>query len=832
MTAHRGASHRALPREPVPFHRLQIAEGVLELDDPKIRLPIDRLGDGIILLPAEGRCDHRHRRCVAQASGHRLEIEAHPFGPLTHEPAAERRGRCVEGVEFASVGHLLGEENRTERWNPILGEQITELGGPTVGRPGRTEATIGIDGLETTRESFRKPQGRVHGGGENVATMQKHVRRLVNDDRCIRAGDESPQSCEPWIVVHRLWRRRLAASDDLASMAAFDATHAGVIVRVVIRKVTMSRREVPREPAGVQLIEGRGEPHEVVLRREGDDELSILIVDTPVDAEPLAKRLDGVRRPLEQRSVSSDLVGRKIAEDLEAHRAVTLKSGESITDLHDPTFQTVLGPPVHPDLDRGTAFDLIHRKLDESESAGGEQHDEQGKAHARVVGRKPRRLDGPRPILPTRWSRWFKCAVRRSDTSVVGLLEARIDRKPGARRHLVLSLVISMVATGIAVAAAPRPSNDAAPPHPARWESIDGPRVAVAAAAGVALERGPALIGGFTDRLEATAAIQVRDPRHGWMPVGSSLLEARAEATAIPMTDGTVLVIGGWSGRLPDDMRHLGTAERLDPWNPTTRVPVPAPLDDRADAGLEGHAACVLSDGRVLLVHGHRGTIFDPADDSWSAPFRMACERYDAALIEMSHGPHEAIEVLAIGGARREDDPPVETLRIDADAVTSTPWPSSALPATVARHAALRVGRSTLVAGGEHHGRSLASTWRLDPDAHDVVPGPDLPIDAGVAGGRLIRTGARVVLLGGESIVDGRPVPVTSGAVMHPRLDRVWPLPTAPASSVRATVLGGDGDSPEIVGGYRFDAKAARGGRTRVLADDVRLRLPSLLIDD
>ncbi len=389
-----------------------------------------------------------------------------------------------------------------------------------------------------------------------------------------------------------------------------------------------------------------------------------------------------------------------------------------------------------------------------------------------------------------------------------------------------------MVATGTAVAAGPRPSNDAAPPHPARWESIDGPRVPVAAAAGVALERGPALIGGFTDRLEATAAIQVRDPRHGWLPVGSSLLEPRAEATAIPLTDGTVLVIGGWSGQLPDDVRHLGTAERIDPWNPAIRAPVPAPLDDRADAGLKGHAASVLSDGRVLLVHGHRGTIFDPARDTWSAPFRLACERFGAALIEMSDGSHDAIEVLAIGGARREDDPPVETLRIDADDVTSTSWPGSALPAMVARHAALRVGRSTLVAGGEHHGRSLTSTWRLDPDALDVVPGPDLPINAGVAGGRLIRTGARVVLLGGESIVDGRPVPVISGAVMHPRLDRVWPLPTAPSSSVRSTVLGGDGDSPEIVGGYRFDAKATRGGRTRVLADDVRLRLPSLLIDD
>lgn len=381
------------------------------------------------------------------------------------------------------------------------------------------------------------------------------------------------------------------------------------------------------------------------------------------------------------------------------------------------------------------------------------------------------------------------------------------------------------------------PTPTPTPPHPARWESVDGPRVPVAGAAGVPLERGPALLGGFTDRLEATAAIQVRDPRHGWMPVGSALLEPRAEATAIPLPDDTVLVIGGWSGRLPDELRQLGSVERVDPWNPTRRRPIPRPFEDRPEAGLDGHAACRLPDGRVLLVHDHRGTVFDPASDAWSPPFRLAAPRHEAILVPLPPvSGDDAVEVVVIGGCRHPDDPAIETLRITTDAPASTiswmPWSGRPMPPTLARVAAIRVGGAILVAGGEMQGRSVSGTWRLDPRARTGVAGPDLPMVEGVAGGRLLRAGARVVLLGGESIQDGRPVPVPHGAVLHPRLDRVWPLPNSPASAVRVVVLGGGGIAPEVIGGYRFDSTASRGGRTRVLADDFRLRLPTLLIDD
>ena len=412
----------------------------------------------------------------------------------------------------------------------------------------------------------------------------------------------------------------------------------------------------------------------------------------------------------------------------------------------------------------------------------------------------------------------------------MGGTSATIAGRLGAAGRRWLSVALS---AWIATAALADPGTPDPPPHPARWETLDGPRVPIAGAAGVSLERGPALVGGFTDRLEATAAIQVRDPRHGWMPVGSALVQPRAEATAIPLADGTVLVIGGWDGRLPDDVRHLGSAERLDPWNPAIRRPIPPPFADRGDAGLEGHAACGLADGRVLVVHRRQGTIFDPATDDWSPPFRLTTDRRHATLVAMPSTSSGEIDVVIIGGGRRADDPAIETIRIAADGTAiAEAWPTTTVPAALGRAAALAVGREIVVAGGELLGRSVSTTWRLDPAARTAESGPDLPVPDGVADGRLARTGARLVLLGGESIVEGRPVPVANGAVLHPRLDRLWALPAGPVAAVRSTVLATEGRGPEIVGGYRFDRSAPRGARTRVLGDDVRLRLPSLLIDD
>lgn len=368
---------------------------------------------------------------------------------------------------------------------------------------------------------------------------------------------------------------------------------------------------------------------------------------------------------------------------------------------------------------------------------------------------------------------------------------------------------------------------------------MEGPRVAVAGAAGVVLEDRAALLGGFTDRLEATAAVQIRDPRHGWMPVGTALLEPRAEATATPLDDGTWLVVGGWSGHLPDDITPSGSAERCDPWNPQNRRPVPPPFADRVDRGLEGHAVCRLEDGRVLLVHEREGVVFDPIDDTWSEPFPLAGPRIGATLIPVPGPTEGTTEILAIGGGRTARDPAVETIRIGPGTTASSDaWTSEALPADLAGSAAIRIAGArsrplVVVAGGMRGGNSVDRTWLLEPSSKAIDPGPRLPIEGGLVNGRLAGHGHRVILLGGERRAAGRPMPAANGAVLDPRASRAWPLPPNPMAGVRGTVLGStEGRSVEIVGGYRFDATAPRGRRTLVLDRDTRLELPRLLVED
>ncbi len=404
----------------------------------------------------------------------------------------------------------------------------------------------------------------------------------------------------------------------------------------------------------------------------------------------------------------------------------------------------------------------------------------------------------------------------------------------GPRLSFVVILVCALL--GVDVASGHDTPN---PPHPARWKSLDGPRVPVAGSVGVVKEHHTALLGGFTDRLEATAAVQIRDPRHGWMPVGTALLEPRAEASAIPLDDGTWLVIGGWSGHLPDATSPSGTAERCDPWNPQRRRAIPPPFPDRVDEGLEGHAACRLADGRVLLVHDRDGVLFDPHRDSWSRPFPLAGTRRGATLVPLAAATEDVFEVLAIGGGGSGEHAAIETIRIESQSRVSTEaWNDSDLPSGLTGSAAIQVmldGRIelVLVAGGLHEGTSTSETWVLEASTNRVRPGPSLPIEGGVMNARLSVQDHRLVLIGGERRHEGRPLPVRNGAVLNRRLDRAWSLPPLPTSGVRGTVLDIAADrSLELVGGYRFDRTAPRGSRTQVLDLDTRLELPRLLVED
>ena len=368
--------------------------------------------------------------------------------------------------------------------------------------------------------------------------------------------------------------------------------------------------------------------------------------------------------------------------------------------------------------------------------------------------------------------------------------------------------------------------------QPANWRPAEVPRVPIAGAAGSFLNGHVALIGGFTDRLEATAAVQTLDPRRGWAPIGNALLEARAEPLAIAIDEQRLLVIGGWTGRLPKERRWLASAEICDPRRPERRRPTPPPFDP--DSTLQGASAIAIADGRVLLVHQRRGTLFDPETGTWSVSFEMGGHRIGAALTTTGSDPDttEIIDRIVVAGGHRDGEPAIETITVPRGGEpTSVGWAVNSLPLVADAAISDLIDGAIHLAGGTIENQSTSRTWRLDHRRRTVEAGPELPMAAGVSRATLVRRGTRLLVIGGESLAQGTPKPTSNGAVIDVRNQRVTSLPPGPVRAVRSTVIARPKDVL-VVGGYRFESNARPGRRTRVLSAANRLVLPPIVIAD
>lgn len=150
------------------------------------------------------------------------------------------------------------------------------------------------------------------------------------------------------------------------------------------------------------------------------------------------------------------------------------------------------------------------------------------------------------------------------------------------------------------------------------------------------------LIGGWT-RDGVTASIERYRPERGVFEPFGSLRSARDGFSATVLADGTILIAGGYA----DGMRRLASAERFDPRTKTSRM-VGAMTTPRMS-----HTATRLADGRVLVAGGSdaRGTVtaslelFDPAKDRFSPAGTLKKARHKHAAIRVGS------DVLILGGA-------------------------------------------------------------------------------------------------------------------------------------------------------------------------------------
>ena len=324
-----------------------------------------------------------------------------------------------------------------------------------------------------------------------------------------------------------------------------------------------------------------------------------------------------------------------------------------------------------------------------------------------------------------------------------------------------------------------------------------------------------AVLGGLDPNFETTSAIQIHDPRRGWLPIGSQLATPRADAASISLPDGRVLLFGGFTGSIAAPIR-LEDGERLDPLVAGSSRPI-TPFGE----SLEGLTATLLPGDRVLVAAGGSARIYDANLDLWSeaTPLDVPRRHHVALLLDPSH-------VLLVGG-ELDESPSLRQNRLGATLLfVAAPDEPSTVPApqaepfefsgrsapprglrefSIARHP--RDGR-WLIAGGldPSSGSTQRETWWLDPERAAIVRGPMLPLEAGVCRLHVASLDRGLVFIGGEWRRPGERGDANASLLLlaSPSRETHWlRLATLPWSGSRRMVIDGP-RGLELLGGYAF----------------------------
>ncbi|MGI8645135.1 MAG: Kelch repeat-containing protein [Nocardioides sp.] len=271
----------------------------------------------------------------------------------------------------------------------------------------------------------------------------------------------------------------------------------------------------------------------------------------------------------------------------------------------------------------------------------------------------------------------------------------------------------------------------------------------------------------------------------GRIEPGAQMATSRASGSATLLTDGRVLLVGGYPG---EGRPPTGSAEVYEP-DRGRFVAVGDLTTARAD-----HTASLLPDGRVLVADGFDATgravatteVFDPEQDAFAAGPALLAAR--AAHVAVTVGA----DVLLVGGTRRSAALATTALWRNG---TWRPGPRLLVARVKLGVAALGDGRVLVVGGStETEGRQrLDSTEVLTLDAASAAPGPPLTqgaykLDGAVA----VLADGRVVIASGDGLDVYDPGPGTMTRL---------PGTTYAAGSFRTVTPVGD-DEVLVLGGY------------------------------
>ena len=240
------------------------------------------------------------------------------------------------------------------------------------------------------------------------------------------------------------------------------------------------------------------------------------------------------------------------------------------------------------------------------------------------------------------------------------------------------------------------------------WSSSDPAKATISAGGlATAITVGPTSIrAALAGKASAPATLDVSATARA----AGMMLEARAGHTATLLTDGRVLVAGGFSGPLYGAPGALASSEIYDAATGTWAATA-GPMNQRRT----GHTATRLADGKVLVAGGTgpsgylaSSELYDPATGAWTATGSMNDARYLHTATLLANG-----KVLIAAGFASADSLATSELY---DPATGTWTPVGQL--TTARHshtATLLADGKVLVAGGGLGTSYLASSELYDP---------------------------------------------------------------------------------------------------------------------
>lgn len=233
------------------------------------------------------------------------------------------------------------------------------------------------------------------------------------------------------------------------------------------------------------------------------------------------------------------------------------------------------------------------------------------------------------------------------------------------------------------------------------------PRVSHAA---VSLSDGSVLVtGGWTTGGLTTARAEVYNPAQDRFIAAGEMTSARASHVAVPLSDGRVLIIGG-------EVRTgvaLSSVEIFDP--AISRFSSANPMQ----APRSFHVAVRLTDGRVLVAGGlgargealRSAEIFDPATGKFQFTGDMNVPRYKHAATVLRDG-----RVLLVGGSDGERDRTSSTEIFGPTTERFSPAPTLKRPRYKIPDAVVLLPSGAVVVAG---GAELVEVWH--PSKHKFV---------------------------------------------------------------------------------------------------------------